>query len=102
MPFTEARKPWFCISIAERTPARCAPIEMPTPSSSLARRTSVVSGSSSAIRMRCTSQVSGSADITRTSQALRASKISRELAVETGTASPSYAEIPCGTAAVLF
>ena len=89
MPFTEARKPWFCISIAERTPARCAPIDTPTPSSSLASRTSVVSGSSSAIRIRWTSQVSGSADRIRTSQALSASKMIRELAVETGTARPS-------------
>src|SRR5439155_9402865 len=39
IPLIEARKPWFCMSIAERTPARCAPAEMPTPSSSLARRT---------------------------------------------------------------
>ena len=35
--------------------------EMPTPSSSLAKRTRVMSGSSSAIRIRCTSQVSGKA-----------------------------------------
>ena len=44
MPLIEARKPWFCISIADFTPARCAPIEMPTPSSSFASRTSVIVG----------------------------------------------------------
>ena len=89
MPFTEARKPWFCISMAERTPARCAPVETPTPSSSLASRTRVISGSSSAIRIRWTSHVSGSADRIRTSHALRASKMTRELAVETGMAARS-------------
>ena len=73
MPLTEARKPWFCISIADRTPARCAPAEMPTPSSSFARRTSVISASSSAIRMRWTSHVSGSADISRIPHAFSAS-----------------------------
>src|SRR5438309_1567369 len=45
--------------MADLTAAKCAPAETPTPSSSLARRTSVISGSSSAIRIRWTSQVSG-------------------------------------------
>src|SRR5262249_30135277 len=87
MPLIAARKPWFCMSIADFTPARCAPAEMPTPSSSLASRTSVISGSSSAMRIRCTSHVSGSAEISRTPLALRASYTTRELAVETGDTS---------------
>ena len=73
MGLIAARKPWFCISSAELTPARCAPAEMPTASSSLAMRISVVFGSSSAMRMRCTSQVSGRADMIFTSHALSAS-----------------------------
>src|SRR6476659_406049 len=63
---------------------------MPTPSSSLASRTSVISGSSSAIRIRCTSHVSGSADIKRTPHAFSASYTTRELSVETGTSEVAY------------
>jgi hypothetical protein len=53
--------------------ARCAPAEIPTPSSSLARRTRVISGSSSARVTRWTSQVSGSTESRRTPHAFRAS-----------------------------
>src|ERR1700689_5221297 len=31
IPLMDARKPWFCISIADLTPAKYAPAEMPTP-----------------------------------------------------------------------
>jgi len=55
----DAKKPWFCISMADFTPAKYAPAETPTASSSFASRTRVISGSSSANRMRCTNQVSG-------------------------------------------
>src|SRR6202050_372735 len=84
IPLMDARKPWFCISMADLTPAKCAPAEMPTPSSSFARRTRIISGSSSAMRMRCTSHVSGRADISRTSHFFSASKIALELADDTG------------------
>jgi integrase len=57
---------------------------MPTPSSSLASRTSVISGSSSAIRIKWTSQVSGNADTNRTPHSFRASWISVELVSDTG------------------
>src|SRR5947209_11981443 len=70
----EARKPSFCINKAELTPARCAPAEMPMPSSSFARRTNVIYGSSSAIRIRWTSHVSGRADMILTSHSLSASR----------------------------
>src|SRR4029077_10602855 len=53
IPLMAARKPWFCISMADLTPAKCAPAEMPTASSSFASRTRIISGSSSANRMRC-------------------------------------------------
>src|SRR5215831_8784341 len=79
-----ARKPWFCISMADFTPAKCAPAEMPTPSSSLARRTRIICGSSSAMRIKCTSQVSGSADTSPMPHFLSASYTTRELACETG------------------
>jgi hypothetical protein len=78
MPLIDARNPWFCISMADFTPARCAPMEMPTPSSSFASRTSVTSGSSSARRIKWTSQVSGNADMIRTPLAFKASKTSWE------------------------
>ena len=54
-------------------PPGTRPPKCPTPSSSFASRTSVISGSSSAIRMRCTSHVSGSADMRRTPHDLSAS-----------------------------
>src|SRR6266545_4158403 len=72
MPFTAWRNPWFCMSRAERAPARWAPIEIPTPSSSSARR------------MRWTSQVSGRAEQIETPAPFRASYTTFELASETG------------------
>src|SRR5215204_2249158 len=57
---------------------------MPTPSSSLASRTKVTSGSLSASRIRCTSHVSGSADTRRTPLALSASNTTWELTADTG------------------
>src|SRR3989475_718919 len=73
IPFTAARNPWFCISMADFTPAKCAPAEMPTPSSSFARRTRIIPASSSASRIKCTNQVSGRADISRMPQPFNAS-----------------------------
>src|SRR5215510_13001580 len=57
-----ARNPWFCISNADRTPARCAPADIPIASSSRVTRTRVVSGSASAILIKWTSHVSGKAE----------------------------------------
>ena len=73
MPLIDARKPWFCISIADLTPAKCAPAETPTPSSSFASRTRITSGSSSAKRMRWTNQVSGRAESRRMSHSFKPS-----------------------------
>src|ERR1700687_1312351 len=84
MPVTLASRPWFCISIADRTPARCAPTDTPTPSSSLASRTRIMSGSASARLTRCTSQVSGSTESSRTPHCLSPSYTSFELAADTG------------------
>ena len=44
MPLTDWSRPWFCISMADRRPARWAPAEIPIPSSSLARRTRIIAG----------------------------------------------------------
>src|SRR3954466_13001826 len=84
MPLMLARKPWFCISIADGTPAKCAPAETPTPSSSFARRTIIISGPSSAIRIRGTSHVSGREDIIRMPEAFSASYTSFEFSSDTG------------------
>ena len=73
MPLTDWSRPWFCISMADRRPARWAPAEIPIPSSSLASRTRIIPGSSSARRMRWTSQVSGRAETTSTPTAASAS-----------------------------
>src|ERR1043166_7903233 len=79
-----ARNPWFCMSMADFTPAKCAPAEMPTPSSSLARRTRIICGSSSAMRIRCTSHVSGSADTSPIPHFFSALYTTSELVRETG------------------
>ena len=59
--------------IADFRPAKYAPAETPTPSSSLASRTRIMAGSSSAMEMRCTSQVSGSAETSPTPHFFKAS-----------------------------
>src|SRR6516165_9664948 len=71
--------------MADRTPARCAPAEIPTPSSSFASRTRIISGSSSAMRIMCTNHVSGSAESRRIPFAFNASYTIFELTVDTGT-----------------
>ena len=83
----EVRRPWFCISMADLRPARCAPVEMPTPSSSLLSLIRVMSGSSSAICMTWTNQVSGRADNRVIPADLMAEKRTSEFSTETGTRS---------------
>src|SRR6267142_6336561 len=81
-----ARKPWFCISNADRTPARCAPAEMPMASSSRVSRTRVVSGSASAILIKWTSHVSGKAETIFTPDRFKPLYTILEFSTETGTA----------------
>src|SRR2546426_6047608 len=81
-----ARNPWFCISNADRTPARWAPAEIPIASSSRVSRTRVVSGSSSAILIRWTSQVSGRAETIFTPDRFNPLYTILEFSTETGMA----------------
>src|SRR6266850_4415527 len=81
-----ARNPWFCISNADRTPARWAPAEIPIASSSRVSRTRVVSGSASAILIRWTSQVSGRAETIFTPDRFNPLYTILEFSTETGMA----------------